>query len=110
MPQVKREIDLRRHQRILVPEGRKIRAESRGGAPHLEGIVSVIGLGGIFVRTRTSEPRGTILHLRLTDPLVTFESDCIVRSIADNGMGLEFTGIALSEDQKLRFLLRQMKS
>ena len=87
MPQVKREIDLRHHQRILVPEGRKIRAESQGGSHRLEGIVSVIGLGGIFVRTRASEPMGAILRLKLTDSLVTFESDCTVRSVAQNEIG-----------------------
>lgn len=110
MPQLKREIDLRHHQRILVPEGRKIRAESQGGSRRLEGIVSVIGLGGIFVRTRASEPTGTVLRLKLTDLLVSFESDCTVRTVAQNGLGLEFTGIAPSEEQKLRFLLRQMKA
>jgi hypothetical protein len=110
MPQVKREIDLRHHQRILVPASRKIRAESQGGSRRLEGIVSVIGLGGIFVRTRSSEPTGAVLRLKLTDPLVSFESDCTVRSVAQNGMGFEFTAMAPSDEQKLKFLLRQMKS
>ena len=42
--------DLRRHQRILVPSGHIMRIASTEG-PKLEGAVTVIGLGGMFVRT-----------------------------------------------------------
>lgn len=102
--------DLRRHQRILVPTGHTIRAECNGSGPKIAGTVSVIGLGGLFLRTRDFQPAGTVLHLKLIDSLVTLESDCTVRRVTDAGMGLEITSISTSDEQKLRFLLAQFKA
>ncbi|MGH9685430.1 MAG: PilZ domain-containing protein [Candidatus Acidiferrales bacterium] len=102
--------DLRRHERILVPTGHTIRVERNGSGPEIAGTISVIGLGGLFLRTRDFQPAGTVLQLKLIDSLVTLESACTVRRVTDNGMGLEITHISPSDEQKLRFLLAQFKA
>jgi PilZ domain len=92
----------RRHQRVLVPEGQTIRAE--GTRPRLEGVVSIIGLGGMFIRTRDSQPCGTILKLKLKDSTFSFRVIGTVRHVAENGLGVEITGITPEDELKLKSL------
>lgn len=79
------------------------------GAPPFEGIVTVIGLGGMFIRTPNTEAPGTILSLHLDDPVAAFDFECTVRHITENGMGVEITSIFPQDEQRLRFLLVQFK-
>lgn len=99
----------RRYQRILVPAGHVILARGLRNGKRFEGIVSVIGLGGIFMRTRESFPLGTIVQISLTDPIFTFETECAVRDSTETGLGLEFLSIDPAAQQKLQFLLKQLK-
>jgi PilZ domain len=101
--------DLRRHQRILVPSGHVMRIHGMDGGPQFEGVVTVIGLGGMFIRTGDTEHVGTVLTLRLEDPVAPFKSECTVRHVAENGIGVEITHISPAEEQRLRFLLVQLK-
>ncbi len=102
---------MRRHQRILVPAGRVIRVAGGLGArqPALEGVVTVIGLGGMFFRSEQSHPAGAVLRLQLADTLFPFEFECTVRNVAPNGLGVEFTGITRENEQKLKALLSAIK-
>jgi hypothetical protein len=99
--------DMRRHERLLIPDGRNVRAEC--GRPSLAGVVSVIGLGGMFIRTKDTQPYGTVLPLKLADPLVAFEAECTVRNVAKTGLGVEITGITTENEQKLKTLLLHLK-
>jgi c-di-GMP-binding flagellar brake protein YcgR len=101
--------DRRRYQRILVPAGHAILARGFRNGKRFEGIVSVIGLGGIFIRTRESFPLGTIVQISLTDPIISFDSECTVRACTETGIGLEFLSIDPAAQQKLQFLLKQLK-
>jgi len=101
--------DRRRYQRILVPTGHAILARGVNKGHRFEGIVSVIGLGGMFIRTRESFAPGTILQISLTDPITSFDSECAVRDSTETGIGLEITSIEPVAQQKLQFLLRQLK-
>jgi c-di-GMP-binding flagellar brake protein YcgR len=102
--------DLRRHQRILVPGAVKIRVETNGAGPRVEGVATVIGLGGMFVRTQTVPPPGSVLRLGLIGPSISLESECTVRHVADNGIGVEFTRITPGDEQRLKRLLLQLKN
>ena len=102
--------DLRRHQRILVPAGYNMRATANGGGARLEGTVSVIGLGGMFIRTKNTYSFGTVLHLQLDDPSDSFEAKCTVRHVAENGVGVEITEISDANEQRLRNLLLRLKA
>lgn len=101
--------DLRRQQRVLVPTGHAMRIHGNDGSPQFEGTVTVIGLGGMFIRTKKTQPPGTVLKLTLDDAVATFESECTVRHVTDNGMGVEITKISHQDEQRLRFLLIRLK-
>lgn len=103
-------VDLRKHQRILVPGSQSIQAASNGSGPRVEGAVTVIGLGGMFIRTKDFQPYGTVLHLILKGSYLVLESECTVRNVASNGLGVEITGITPQNEQKLKSLLLQLKS
>ena len=92
---------------LLIPEGRNLQAQC--ARPALSGVVSVIGLGGMFIRTSKAQPAGTVLKLVLEDPPATFESECTVRHIAENGVGVEITGITPENERRLRALLLHLK-
>ncbi|HEV2205757.1 MAG TPA: PilZ domain-containing protein [Candidatus Acidoferrales bacterium] len=101
--------DLRRHQRILVPSGHVMRVHGRDGGPPFEGVVTVIGLGGMFIRTENTAPPGTVLDVKLDDPVAAFDYECTIRHVAENGIGVEITKISPPNEQRLRFLLVQLK-
>lgn len=98
---------MRRHERLLIPDGRNVQVQC--ARPALSGLVSVIGLGGMFIRTQDSQPYGAVLPMKLADPLVTFEAECTVRNVAENGLGVEITGITAENEQKLKTLLLHLK-
>lgn len=101
--------DRRRYQRILVPPGHAILARAFKNGRRFDGLVTVIGLGGMFIRTRENLSPGTILQVSLTDPIVSFDSECAVRDSSETGMGLEILSIEPSAQQKLQFLLTQLR-
>ncbi|MGC2421734.1 MAG: PilZ domain-containing protein [Candidatus Acidiferrales bacterium] len=102
--------DLRRHERVLVPESCQIRVKGNGKGPQLEGSVSVIGLGGMFVRTKIPPAPGSTHHVVLTCPNVSLESECTVVHVKPNGMGVELTRLTPENEEKLKALLLKLKS
>jgi PilZ domain len=102
--------DLRRHQRILVPEAVKIRVQAKEAGAQIAGLATVIGLGGVFVRTNDTPEPGCVLKLDLLGPSVSFESECTVRHVGETGIGVEFTRIEPQEEEKLKALLRRLRN
>jgi hypothetical protein len=86
-----------------------MRVRSSGQGPRFEGEVTVIGLGGMFIRTNNMQPHGSVLRLTLEDPVARFESECTIRHITETGMGVEITKISPENEQRLRFLLVRLK-
>lgn len=86
-----------------------MRVHGRDGGPPFEGAVTVIGLGGMFIRTENTAPPGTVLDVKLDDPVAAFDYECTVRHVAENGIGVEITKISPPNEQRLRFLLVQLK-
>jgi hypothetical protein len=99
--------ELRKHQRLLVPEGRKISAEA--ASLKLNGTVRVIGLGGMFIRTRRLLHHGRSFLLELKDTFISFSAECTVRNVNENGIGVEITQISPENEQKLKMLLLHLK-
>lgn len=88
-----------------------MRIASNGSAvPKLDGVVTVIGLGGMFIRTSKTQPFGTVLKLKVDDPAASFEAEFTVRSVAENGIGVEITKISPENEQRLRALLTRLKA
>ncbi len=101
-------IDSRRHQRILVPGVVEIRVEGREDGPAVDGVATVVGLGGMFCRTKDTRALGTVLVLTLTCPSTLVELGCTVRHVNQHGMGIEFTSVTPENELKLKELLRQL--
>jgi hypothetical protein len=92
-----------------VPSGHEMRVHEKDGGPEFRGNVTVIGLGGMFIRTERTKPPGTVMRLTLDDPVAAFDSECTVRHVSQNGVGVEITKISPESEQRLRFLLGQLK-
>lgn len=105
-----RTVELRRYQRIAVPGGFGIRVSGRKNGTAVEGIATVIGLGGMFCRTQDRLPPGTNLILQMTCAAASFEAECSVRHANEQGMGIEFTYFSPEDKQKLESLLLQLQS
>ena len=97
---------LRRHERISVPAGTEIHAVG----PGLTGVVTVIGMGGMFLRAKEMQPPGTAFVVKLTCAEMLIEVGCTVRYVTGDGMGIEFTTITGGNDQKLLNLLDQVRA
>jgi hypothetical protein len=97
---------LRRHQRIRVSTPIKMVVANGAKAPRVEGMATVIGLGGMFVRTKNTSPPGTVIKIGVSSSL---ELECAVRDVDENGMGVEFTALTPENLEKLEKLLVQLK-
>jgi|SRR5579862_6764620 len=97
---------LRRHERISVPAAIEIHA----AAPGVAGVATVIGAGGMFLRTGDVRPPGTVLAFKLTCGKLSLEASCTVRYITEHGMGIEFTAVTPANDQRLLSLLDQVRT
>jgi hypothetical protein len=102
--------DLRQHERLLVPPGLEVRATTNDEAAALEGVATVIGLGGMFLRTRAVPEPGTVMTLTLKCPIVSFQSECAVRHVTPTGLGIEFTKLTPENEASLRKLLVELKN
>lgn len=101
--------ELRRHQRIRVPEEGLLHCEGVGTP--LDGQVSVLGLTGMFIRTRDTHPVGTTLVVRLHGSNEhVIEGQCVVRDVLPGGMGVEFSVISEEDAQALTDLLERLKA
>jgi PilZ domain len=82
------EEEQRRYTRKILDEPKWLECEGVGCELH--GHLSVIGLGGGFIRTRNLFPVGSALGLRFRKGNEWLEAVCVVRSNENNGMGIEF--------------------
>jgi hypothetical protein len=82
------ETDERRYHRKILDQPQWL--ECQGVGCELRGHISVVGLGGVFIRTLHLFPVGSALGLRIRKGKEWLEAVCVVRSTEDNGMGVEF--------------------
>ncbi len=102
------EYDRRRHCRIVIPE--KHLLECAGTNRPLNGQVSVLGLGGMFIRTQVHFPVGTTLGVRVNTDGETLETECVVRDVLPNGLGVEFTRRDALHEQAVRKLMSRFQN
>jgi len=70
----------------------------------------VIGIGGMFCRTKDTCPPGTILPLAIKCGSNSVDVECSVRHVNENGMGIEFTRLSPENEQKLKKFLVQLRA
>ena len=99
--------DRRHRERIVVPEDRLLSCE--GVSRSLTGRISVLGTGGMFIRTADTFAPGTELELRIRANGETLEMPCVVRDVAPGGLGVEFTWVRGPVESKLRKIMGRLK-
>jgi len=97
----------RHHDRILIPDDKLLDCE--GISRPLAGKISVLGPGGMFVRTRDTYPSGTELELRIRAGADTLEAACVVRDAVPGGLGVEFTWLRGPLEEKLKRIMARLK-
>jgi hypothetical protein len=100
--------DNRLYDRIYLPDEKSIPCEGLGFA--FEGQISVVGLGGMYVRTGKSYPIGTVLPLRFSAGAEVVEADCIVRDVEPEGIGLEFVKLRGPNEDSLKRILNAFRA
>ncbi len=99
--------DRRRVERVVIPEDQLLPCE--GISRPLAGKVSVLGTGGMYIRTRDSYPSGTELELRIRADDQTLQTPCVVRHVLPGGLGVEFTWLRGPLEAKLQKILFVLK-
>lgn len=98
--------DSRRYKRVRVPEGGLLRCE--GVDTDLQGDVSILGLGGLFIRTPIVFPKGTVFSVRVRDGEREFEALCAVRHLQPDGIGVEFVELRGKNEENLKSILQRL--
>ena len=97
----------RRFGRIRLSDAHMLSCEGVGRT--LEGKVSVLGLGGMFIRTPEALPPGEALRVRVQGGDAQLEAECVVRNKANGGVGVEFVEMQKAQTANLQSLLRNLK-
>ena len=98
--------DRRRRERVVIPEEKLLACE--GVNRPLSGKVSVLGTGGMYVRTSDTYPPGTELELRIRGDGETLETPCVVRDVTPGGLGVEFTWLRGALEAKLQKIISRL--
>ena len=99
--------DRRKHNRILLPEHQFLHC--KGVDPKFEGKVTVIGSGGLFVRTKQAMTMGQTIYLKVEDPNLNLEAEAKVRDVNEKGVGVEFANLDAPTQRKLQDFLRNIR-
>jgi hypothetical protein len=80
-----------------------------GGDLQLFSRVKTLGMGGLFISATNPPPVGTKIRLAFDVPGGTVRAEAVVRDIIpDQGLGVEFTGMALGGKLLLPRLLNRL--
>jgi c-di-GMP-binding flagellar brake protein YcgR len=99
--------DRRKHTRILLPEHQFLHC--KGINPKFEGQVSIIGAGGLFIRTNQSLSMGQTIRLKVEHPNLNLEAEAKVRDVNEKGVGIEFTDLDPPRQRTLQDFLRSLR-
>jgi hypothetical protein len=98
---------MRRFPRITLPKGMLI--SWHGGDLQLFSRVKTLGMGGLFITATEPPPIGTKLRLVFEVPGGSVRAEAIVRNtIPGQGIGVEFTRMALKDKLLLQRLLNRL--
>jgi hypothetical protein len=97
----------RRYARVATPKG--IWVAWQGHSQQGVSRVRDLNLGGLFVVTPTPAPQGTVVTLLLSVPEGEIRTRSTVRNVTpDEGMGVEFTDMALQDQTRLQALIARL--
>ena len=97
----------RRHGRISLPQGMFV--AWYGGGEQEVSRVRTMGMGGLFIATHNPPRLGAKLILVFEVPGGSVQADGVVRSVVPGeGMGVEFTRLAVTDRILLERLLKRL--
>jgi hypothetical protein len=96
----------RHYRRIRVPEKHSVACE--GIDRPLAGEVTVMGLGGLFIRSRDTYPVGTVFSVRFKDDGEIVEATCAVRDQEAQGIGVEFVQLRGQNEENLKKIVQRL--
>jgi len=97
----------RRYPRIGLPRGMQIAWQGTGGGTVSR--VGTLGLGGLFIFTRTPAPVGDVIRVYFEFPGGEVRARAVVRdSHPGKGMGIEFTSMTPEARARLNHLLLRL--
>jgi len=97
----------RYYPRVLVPDHFPVQCEGMGIA--LAGQVSVLSLGGMYIRTRESHPEGSSFGVRMRASDDVVETVCVVRRREPGGLGVEFVHLRGQHEDNLKRIIARLK-
>jgi len=80
----------RRFDRVELPQTRWLACQAMGEGIHVDGAVSVISSGGMFIRGAKAQPIGTRFEIKMRNIADVVEAHCVVRNHQGDGFGVEF--------------------
>jgi hypothetical protein len=99
--------ELRNYERTSIPDDRLLPCAASSG--ELRGHVSVLGVGGAFIRTRDLLPVGTALILRIDGHGEVLTIPCVVRDVQPGGVGVSFSRLPAQQKEHLKKILARLK-
>jgi hypothetical protein len=99
----------RRFERIDLPEGRRLICAAFGEGLHVDGEVTVIGSGGMFLRTAKVPDVGARLGIKMRSIADVVEADCVVRNNHHEGFGVEFVDMRPKFRENLDKILERLR-
>lgn len=82
--------DRRRFERVNLSAKFPLACQARGEGLLLDGEVTVISTGGMFIRTAKVQPIGSRFEVKMRNIADVVEAECVVRNNHPEGFGVEF--------------------
>jgi hypothetical protein len=99
----------RRFERLSLPEGKRLICQATGDGLALDGEVSVLGLGGMYIRAAAAQPVGSRVAIRMRNIADVVEAECVVRDSRPEGFGVEFLDLRPKFRRNLERILARLK-
>lgn len=99
----------RRFERIDLPEGRRLICSAYGGGVALDGEVTVISPGGMFIRTDEAQQIGSRFEIKMRNIADVVEAECVVRNKHPEGCGVEFVDMRAKFRENLDRIIERLR-
>lgn len=97
----------RRFERIQLPDGKLV---CHGVDSVIDGDVTVLGMGGMYIRTPKIQAMGAQFNIRMRNIADIVEAQCTVRGQGIDGMGVEFVSLQNKHQENLKRIIERFKS
>ncbi len=106
---MKDEQNRRRFERVALPESRWLACQAIGEGLHLDGAVTVISSGGMFIRAGRPQPIGARFGVKMRNIADVVEADCVVRNHQADGFGVEFVEMRPKFRDNLQRIIERLR-